>query len=273
MDLQRRIQSFLGTLSISEATEKSYAFAIKHFVKWMRANGFYNAGTACRFYKTALEREGHLSESTIKFYATVAKAYSRWLSETKMSDGYEVPDKAKLGMGMPIPPNKIMPSDLTFICSHLARRGPEGFRNRAILLLAVACGLTSEEICMVCANDLLVANGESWLTVRSSEDVHQMPVPDCVSQAILDYIAVRVAQSGDLPLFVQYKVGVATAMTPKQIGCAVSEALGVLRIKADEALPGDAQLAVITYLSRLRPDDRRRLASYASCLYYADMKL
>ncbi|MBQ9955402.1 MAG: hypothetical protein IJO87_08255 [Eggerthellaceae bacterium] len=98
-------------------------------------------------------------------------------------------------------------------------------------------------------------------------------VPDCVSQAIFDYIAVRETASRDLPLFVRRKAGVAAPMTPKLIGEAVDEALNVLRIDSSEAIPGDSQLAVITYLSRLKPDDRRKLASYTSNLYYAEMKL
>lgn len=273
MSLRRSAQSYLNTLDLAPATEKSYGVAINHFLGWMKGAGFHDTRTAIRLYKIAMERDGRLSDKTIAFYAGRAKAFSLWLAETKASDGYEVPDRVKLGMGMPKPPDKVMPSDIRFISDHLGRQGAEGIKTRAIFLLALTCFLTNEEIAAIEPSDILVTDEGSWLTVGVGGARREIPAPSCTTQALSDYLALRDAPPTGLPLFIRHSGTKAAPMTPKLVGRAVSDALKVLRIEKEEAVIGDPQLAVVTYACRLKPDSKRKLAAYAACLYYGETDL
>lgn len=196
------VEECLSTLTAASSTLSSYRGALTSFLKWSREHGYFTLGTASRYYEADLLRKGEVSAGTAKSYPRTVRAFCRWFSDEKKLKSLDMDTVPVINGELPSSFRKrIADCDLAYICSVLRRRGESGLREALMLLLAVTCSLSPEQISELMPEDLLVTEDGAWLTVSFAEGrVGEIKLPQAVADLMLIHLRDRSVRDPGLPI-------------------------------------------------------------------------
>lgn len=271
------VEEYLATLTVASSTLSAYQGVLRSFLKWSREHGYFTLGTASRYYEADLRRRGDVSPGTATSYARTVRAFCRWLSDEKRLSSFDMTN-VSISNGS-LPPSfrkKIADCDLVCICAMLRRRGEAGLREALMLLLAVTCSLSPEQIAALTPKDLLISDEGAWLRVDFSEESQprELEVPRCVRDLMLMYLRDRTAQDPSLPLVAVTSTGkTRRAMSPGDVRKCLSKALSYLGYDYSDVFPGDPTRIIANCINDLGDGDRRQLASWTTSLSYRNLSI
>lgn len=270
MGKHSKIDAYLDSRDLSKNTRASYRTALIRFEGFCRQHNCYTVAAGFERYEKSVLGSS-LSETTKKAYMSPVRAYVRWVSESKSGnefdpDRYGGIDAAAKAMGP-----RIRKADVSFVCRLATRKGEAGYRDRAIFLLALTAGMTTEEIAAAMPEDLVVDGENAWITVKGS-DLPIRLVP-AAKAALLEYLDFREPVRGRIPLVAASADGKRRGIPASDVRKRIDRMLELLSYRYEQVFHGDSRLSLVSVMDRMDADSLRRVADYATSLYYSDLDL
>lgn len=268
------VEEYLSTLTVASSTLSSYRGTLTSFLKWSREHGYFTLGTASRYYEADLLRKGEVSAGTAKSYSRTVRAFCRWLSDEKKLKSLDMDTVPVINGALPSSFRKrIADCDLAYICSVLRRRGESGLREALMLLLAVTCSLSPEQISELMPEDLLVTEDGAWLTVSFAEGrVDEIKLPQAVADLMLIHLRDRSVRDPGLPIVAVTATGkTRKAMEPADVRRCMVRALSFLGYDYSDVFPGDPVRIIADNVGDLDAADKMRVACLTTSLCYKDL--
>lgn len=268
-----KVDEYLDTLSLSTSTRASYRSCLTRFLKWARSKSYYTVSTAARYYLAHMRTYGKQKEGTIVGYSRIVRAFAKWYEDSKTVSIYDMSTECIRDGGLICPPVKVSAGDLRFICRYAKQRGESGLRGRAMLMLAVVCGLSPEQIAGIMPSDVTFAEDCASIRVpgNGGDRVIEFDIPDSVRRAISDYLIERGPVDKGLPL-----VAVTTtkskrrAMQAADVRKCLIRMIDVLGYEYGDVLNGDCQRSIAAYIGDMDGTSLHELSIHAAILYYRD---
>lgn len=276
MAVADKIDEYLDTLSLSSNTRSSYRSCLLAFLRWARENRYYTIGTAAKYYEADLRRKGEPSSGTITSYARTVRAFCKWYAENKKVELFDMSEAYLSQERPPLPPVRIDPSDVRFICNVAKERGEAGLRGRAMLLLALTCSLNPEQISAIMPEDACLSDTGACVRVLSADGSKSIEVEliGAAREALVDYLVGRGPVKEGLPLLaVTTTKSKRQAMQPADVRKCIVRMLDYLGYDYCDVFNGDCERAVAAYIAHLDDADKQELAALAARLYYARQDL
>ena len=276
MNIVDSIDQYLSTLTLSTSTRKGYKSVLLKFARWMRRHGYYTLATAAKYFELDLKRQEKYQSETILSYVRIVHAFCKWAADNKTLNVFDMAQRHAEDGSIKNPPLKIEYSDLRFISNQAKRRGESGLRGRAMLFLAVTCGLNPDQIAAIMPDDVMINDFDARVRVPriGGGGTIEIDLTRMARQAIIDYIVERGPVPGGLPFIaVTTTKSNRQAMTPAEIRKCIVNQLRILEIDYCDAICGDSERLVASYIGQLSESDKQELASHAARLYYDHMKV
>lgn len=270
------ILDYIDTLTVSRSTRSSYRSILTAFLKWCREHRYYTLGTAVRYYEADLLRTGQVGEGTAKSYAYTVRSFVKWLSDSKKADLYNTFGTAASLCALPSPSLKIEDSDIAFICRAAEVRGEAGLRDRALLLLAVTCGLSPFQLSRLMPDDVTFGDEGIWIRLLDEDGSGDVEVEgtQAAREALRDYLVSRGSVRQGLPLVaVTTSVSSRCAMCPDDVRRRLANMLRFLGYEYCDVFHGDLERTIATYFPRLDDAGKRQVACLATRLYYKSFRV
>lgn len=276
MGINDKIDEYVGSLNLSKRTAASYKSVLRSFTRWAREHKYYTIGSAARFYEADLKRSGKISESSIKTYTRLVRAFNKWYSDSKnvdlysMAENVDSPAKHRRN-----PPLKADAGDIKYICNVARNGGESGLRGRAMLLLAITCSLTPSQIASIKPEDACLSEDGGSVRVPCPDGMTaEVQLTRSARDALVEYLLERGGVPDGLPL-----VAVTTtkanrkAMPAEDVRKCIAKVLDYLAYDYCDVFNGDCERLVASYISCLDDAGRQELASHAARLYFDSQDL
>ena len=149
MDIERAVDRFLAGQSLSDGTRRAYGQDLKHFARWLRAQGLSLEGFDARaFARYAADlgrdrpgvRPRKLAQTTISRRISAVRSFLR-----ATLGPARVPDLPLSGRRRRRLPHAPRPHETDELLAGLEAEGPLGVRNRALFELVYSAGLRAQE--------------------------------------------------------------------------------------------------------------------------------
>ena len=270
------VEEYLSTLTVATSTLSSYRGTLVGFLRWSREHGYFTLGAASRYYEAVLLRKGEVSAGTAKSYSRTVRAFCRWLSDEKKLSSLDMDTVPVIDGALPSSfRKKIEDCDLAYICSVLRKRGESGLREALMLLLAVTCSLSPEQISEIMPEDLLVTEEGIWLTVTFAEGrASEVSLPRSVADLLLVHLRDRSVHDPGLPVVaVTAKGEKRRAMEPAEVRRCMARALSYLGYDYSDVFPGDPVRIVANSIGSLDAADKMIVACMTTSLCYKNLAI
>lgn len=197
-------QRFIDFTDVKETTIKGYTVCIKSFARWMRDNGVRTPDRAdIMNYKLFLS-DHRYSAGTQRQYLRAVKHFFKWTA----SEGL-FPNIAENIKGARVKQDNtrkdpFSEAEILTVIRSIDTTTITGKRDRAVILLAVTCGLRIIEMQRADIGDIALKNGERVLYIQGKghdeKDDYKKIVPE-VWKAISEYLETRPEAKKNDPLF------------------------------------------------------------------------
>ena len=197
-------QRFINYTDVKETTIKGYSVCIRSFVRWMNETGVKTPDRAdIMDYKTFLSDQ-HYSAGTQRQYLRAVKHFFKWTASEGLFPN--IADNIK-GAKVKQDNTKKDPfteAEIIQVINSIDTSTITGKRDRAVILLAVTCGLRIIEMQRADIGDIATKNGERVIYIQGKghdeKDDYKKIVPE-VWEAIADYLKTRPEAGRKDPLF------------------------------------------------------------------------
>ena len=197
-------QRFIDFTDVKDTTIKGYTVCIRSFARWMRNNGISTPQrTDIMSYKAFLS-DHHYSAGTQRQYLRAVKHFFKWTA----SEGL-FPNIADNIKGAKVKQDNtrkdpFTEAEIISVLNSINTKTITGKRDRAMILLAVTCGLRIIEMQRADIADIAIKNGERVLYIQGKghdeKDDYKKIVPK-VWEAVSDYLKTRPEAGKKDPLF------------------------------------------------------------------------
>ena len=275
MGIGERIDEYVDSLVLSSRSADTYKSCLRSFVRWAREHDCYTIGTAARLYEAALRREGRLSESSIKSYSCTVKAFSKWCSDNKAADQYDMACHQDGPCHRRNPPLKADASDIKYICGVAKMGGEAGLRGRAMLLLAITCSLSPAQIASLMPGDVCLSDRGGTARVCSPDGTSiTVELSRSARDALSDYLVERGPVPEGLPLVAVTSRGASrAAMCARDVRRCIARLLDHVAYDYCDVFNGDCERLVASYIGHLGDAGKQELAAHAARLYFDSQDL
>ena len=149
MDIERAVDHFLAGQSLSDGTRRAYGQDLRHFARWLRAQGLSLEGFDARAfarYAADLGRDRPGARPRKLAQTTISRRISAVRSFLRATLGpARVPDLPLSGRRRRRLPHAPRPHETDELLAGLETEGPLGVRNRALFELVYSAGLRAQE--------------------------------------------------------------------------------------------------------------------------------
>lgn len=195
---------FLEYTDVKDTTIKGYAVCIRSFIRWMNETGVRTPDRAdIMNYKAFLSDQSY-SAGTQRQYLRAVKHLFKWIA----AEGWGV-NIAENIKGAKVKQDNtrkdpFSEDEIITIVNSIDTTKEAGKRDRAMILLAVTCGLRIIELQRADIGDIALKNGERVIYIQGKghdeKDDYKKIVPE-VWDAIADYLKTRPEAGKKDPLF------------------------------------------------------------------------
>lgn len=198
------LQRFIEFTDVKETTIKGYSVCIKSFARWMRDNGVRTPDRADIMNYKAFLSDQRYSAGTQRQYLRAVKHFFKWTA----SEGL-FPNIAENIKGARVKQDNtrkdpFTEAEILTVIRSIDTSTVTGKRDRAVILLAVTCGLRIIEMQRADIGDIALKNGEHVLYIQGKghdeKDDYKKIVPE-VWEAISEYLKTRPEAGKKDPLF------------------------------------------------------------------------
>jgi site-specific recombinase XerD len=149
VDIERAVDRFLAGQSLSAGTRRAYGQDLRHFARWLRAQGLSLEGFDARAfarYAADLGRDRPGARPRKLAQTTISRRISAVRSFLRATLGpARVPDLPLSGRRRRRLPHAPRPHETDELLAGLEAEGPLGVRNRALFELVYSAGLRAQE--------------------------------------------------------------------------------------------------------------------------------
>jgi integrase/recombinase XerC/integrase/recombinase XerD len=149
VDIERAVDHFLAGQSLSDGTRRAYGQDLRHFARWLRAQGLSLEGFDARAfarYAADLGRDRPGARPRKLAQTTISRRISAVRSFLRATLGpARVPDLPLSGRRRRRLPHAPRPHETDELLAGLETEGPLGVRNRALFELVYSAGLRAQE--------------------------------------------------------------------------------------------------------------------------------
>lgn len=200
------IEQFIASRNASENTAKTYRNALRQLVKFFAANGITQPSEADINAFVATLKAAKKSASTLRLYTTVTKAFFSFTARKAVYPNIAADVVLKLRKATTHAKKSLTDEQAKSLLQAVKGEGLQARRNRAIIALALVCGLRTCEISRAdvgnlrsdgCNGYFLAVVGKGRLTADS-----EVRVPAPVAKLVDEYLNLRGEVDDDAPLFV-----------------------------------------------------------------------
>lgn len=272
MDLTEQIESYLAVKDYSISTQRAQRSILNDFNTWQMHQPRIKMADKATGYQLFIRDNCFRKPKTIEKQIGVVRRFCSWLEETGRVDAFKLDEQL---LGRPemktVPSPSIGPEEVVQILYTMSNCNniQIALRDSAMLVLAVVCGLTANEI----ASLKISAFGN----LRNGKDLYYcntlIELPRVVSVLLTWYTRDRRAVYGNEPLFLLEDGNDSKGLSASMVKERISELLSIVGCTYEEAVPGDCQLRIAQYFKILDESERRIAATSIQKLAFEDSKM
>ncbi len=274
MSAVEKVDAYLNSFKIAKRTRSSYRSLIQSFAAYLDDHPrCVPSDAVSAFLKERKLKNPNIKRGTLACYERTLRAFCRWLSEPAVAERFDFRAALEGGTCCFLPEPRVRDDDLRHFLRYGAKRvGKTAQRDSALLALTLTCGLSLEEIASVRCDDLLIDEDSMWLNVPQ---LGEAPIflPGIAAAAVGECLSAKDGTSEGEPLVVVAVSGKTSAMKPADMKRAVGRSLAAMGYDPGRVFHGDSQMTVAGMMKKLSLEDQRKLAAYATRLYYSHMEL
>ena len=274
MSAVEKVDDYLSSFKIARRTRSSYRSIIRSFAVYLDDHPRSAPSDAVRvFLKERKLKNPSIKDGTLVNYERTLSAFCRWMSEPASTERFDFHGALESGTCCFLPEPRVRDDDLRRFLRYGAKRaGKTAQRDAAVLVLALTCGLNMEEIASVKCDDLLVDEDGMWLSVPQLGEAPIL-LPKIAAVAVGECLSAKDGTSEDEPLAAVMGSGKSSAMKPADMRKSISRSLASMDNDPGRVFHGDSQMTVAGMMKRLGLEDKRKLAAYATRLYYSHVEV
>ena len=200
------VEEFIASRNASENTNKTYRNALRQLVKFFAANGVVQPAESDINAFIATMKAQKKSAATLRLYTTVTKSFFSFTARKGLYPDVAADVTLKLRKATTHAKKSLTDAQAKALLSSVKGDGLQARRNRAIIGLALVCGLRTVEISRADICDLSDdGQGGYFLSVQGKGRIQKdavVRVPAPVAKLIDEYLNLRGSVDDDAALFV-----------------------------------------------------------------------
>ena len=200
------IDEFIASRNASENTAKTYRNALKQLVKFFAANGITQPSENDINAFVATLKAQKKSASTLRLYTTVTKSFFSFTARKAVYPNIAADVVLKLRKSSTHAKKSLTDAQAKALLNAVKGEGLQARRDRAIIALALVCGLRTCEISRADVGDLRSDGcGGAFMDVQGKGRIQKdaiVRVPAPVFSLLQAYLSLRGTLEDDSPLFV-----------------------------------------------------------------------
>ena len=200
------IEQFIASRNASENTAKTYRNALRQLVKYFAANGITQPSENDINAFVATLKAQKKSASTLRLYTTVTKAFFSFTARKAVYPNIAADVVLKLRKATTHAKKSLTDEQAKALLNAVKGDDAQAIRNRAIIALALVCGLRTCEISRADVGDLRSDGcGGAFMDVQGKGRIQKdaiVRVPAPVFSLLQAYLNLRGVLEDDAPLFV-----------------------------------------------------------------------
>ena len=214
------VEEFIASRNASENTNKTYRNALRQLVKFFAANGIMQpAESDINAFIAGLKAQKK-SAPTIRLYTTVCKSFFSFTARKGYYANIAADVTLKLRKATTHAKKSLTDVQAKALLASVKGDGLQARRARAIIALALVCGLRTVEISRANVGDLSDdGQGGYFLSVQGKGRIQKdavVRVPAQVAKLVDEYLSLRGNVKDDSPLFVSESRNVAWTKPTKK---------------------------------------------------------
>ena len=195
---------FIDYTDVKETTIKGYAVCIRSFVRWMNETGVRTPNRADIMQYKLFLSDHRYSAGTQRQYLRAVKHFFKWTAAEGLFPNIADNIKGAKVKQDNTRKDPFTESEIITVINSIDTSTVTGKRDKAVILLAVTCGLRIIEMQRADIGDIVMKSGERVIYIQGKghdeKDDYKKIVPE-VWQAISDYLKTRPGAGKKDPLF------------------------------------------------------------------------
>lgn len=195
---------FIDYTDVKETTIKGYAVCIRSFARWMNETGISTPDRADIMNYKAFLSDHRYSAGTQRQYLRAVKHFFKWTAAEGLFPNIADNIKGAKVKQDNTRKDPFSEAEILTVIRSIDTSSVTGKRDRAVILLAVTCGLRIIEMQRADIGDIALKNGERVLYIQGKghdeKDDYKKIVPE-VWEAIAEYLETRPEAGKKDPLF------------------------------------------------------------------------
>lgn len=195
---------FIDYTDVKDTTIKGYAVCIRSFVRWMNDTGVRTPNRADIMQYKLFLSDHHYSAGTQRQYLRAVKHFFKWTAAEGLFPNIADNIKGAKVKQDNTRKDPFTEAEIIQVINSIDTATVTGKRDKAVILLAVTCGLRIIEMQRADIGDIVMKSGERVIYIQGKghdeKDDYKKIVPE-VWQAISDYLKTRPGAGKKDPLF------------------------------------------------------------------------